>query len=162
MNKKIMMLIGLMVLPISAFSTATIDNAVLASKGTTNQQPDLYDFTGTNLKISYSTTGIDGKARFSYKNGKTVLSFSGDQIRILETEIGTLVSVTVTMTVDTGSTSFSVLIPKVNLDSKLKSSVKAQGFLTQHKFSMIPSFSTGQRDIYKVYSLTGTAKFVMF
>lgn len=161
MNKKIMMLIGFMVLPVSAFS-ATTDNVVLAFPATTNQQPDLYDFTGTNLKISYSTTGIDGKARFSYKNGKTALNFSGDEIRTVETEIGTLVSVTVSMTVDTGSTSFSVLIPKVNLDSKLKSTVKAQGFLTEHKFSMIPNFSTGQRDIYKVYPLTGTAKFVVF
>lgn len=151
---KIMMLIGLVMLPISAFSE-TVSTP-------TNQQPDLYNFTGTNLKISYSTTSIDGKARFSYQNGKTVLSFSGDEIRTVETEIGTLVSVTVSMTVDTGSTSFSVLIPKVNLDSKLKETVKTQGFLTQHKFSMIPSFSTGQRDIYKVYSLTGTAKFVMF
>lgn len=150
-----------MILPITAFSATATDSVVPISIAT-NQQPDLYDFTGTNLKISYSTTGIDGKAHFSYKNGKTVLSFSGNEIRTVETEIGTLVSVTVSMTVDTGSTSFSVLIPKVNLDSKLKSTVKAQGFLTQHKFSMIPSFSTGQRDIYKVYPLTGTAKFVMF
>ncbi|MDD5228557.1 MAG: hypothetical protein PHN45_03135 [Methylococcales bacterium] len=162
-NKKIAIFIGLLALPMIGFSESTQNAPVLVTTyDSSNIQPNSYDLKGSNLQISYTTTGIDGKAHFSYKNAKDVLSFTGKEIRTVDTEIGTLVSVTTSMAVDTGSTSFSVLIPKVNLDKKLKFAIKTQGFLTQHKFSVIPSFNTGQLDNYKTYSLTGTARFVVF
>lgn len=159
MIAKKIILLGLIALPMQVFSDVTTDNVVQLG---VDQQPNSYDFTGTTLKISYSTTGIDGKAHFSYKNGKNILNFQGEEIRTVETEIGTLVSVTVSKPVDRNSVSFSVLIPKVNLDSKLKSSLTTRGFLTFHKFSQIPSFNTGQLDTSQVYSLIGTAKSVIF
>lgn len=68
------------------------------------------------------------------------------------------------MTVDTGSTSFSVLIPKVNLDASAGSTAKivTNGIETKHRFSVIPAFSKGQADTYKVIPLTGKVSFVMF
>lgn len=125
--------------------------------------PNLYEFKGNNnLSISYATTGIDGKPHFTYQDAKHTLSFAGDQIRTVGTEIGTLVSVTVFMTVDNGSTSFSVLVPDVKLDQTLESPVKTEGIVTKHKFSVVPGFNNGQTDNYKFYSLTGKAKFVVF
>ncbi len=162
MNKKVAIFIGLLALPMASFSESNNTASVTAYDSSNTQQPNAYDFKGANLQISYTTTGIDGKAHLSYQNAKDIKSFTGDEIRTTDTEIGTLVSVTTSMTVDTGSTSFTVLIPKVNLDKKMKSTLKTQGFLTQHKFSVIPSFNTGQLDNYKTYSLTGTAKFVVF
>jgi len=124
--------------------------------------PNLYQLQGGSLTITYSTSGIDGQAHFSYQNGKQVLSFSGDQIRTVGTEVGTLVSVTVLRTIDSGSTTFTVLIPRVNLDSTLGAVIKTEGISTQHKFSMIPNLNLGQTDVYKFTALSGKASFVYF
>ena len=69
------------------------------------QPPNLYQLSGKHLNITYSTSGIDGKPHFSYQDLQQTLNFTGDQIRSVETEIGTLVTVTIRMTVDTGGTS---------------------------------------------------------
>jgi hypothetical protein len=67
---------------------------------------NLYELSGKNIHITYSTSGIDGKPHFSYQDLQQTLSFSGDEIRSAETEIGTLISVTIHMTVDTGGNHF--------------------------------------------------------
>lgn len=159
LSKKILLL-GVLMFPIAAIA----DDVAITTTSVETQQPNLYDLKNGTLQISYSTSGIDGRPHFSYKKGKTQLNFSGDEIRTATTDLGTVVSVTTTMTVDTGSTSFSVLIPKINLDSTVGSTIKVstQGIETKHKFSMIPSFNKGQMDTYKVTSLTGKASFVLF
>jgi hypothetical protein len=74
-----------------------------------------------------------------------------------------LVSVTIVNTIDTGSTTFSLLIPKVNLDRTThEASIKTEGIVTRHKFSVIPRFNTGQTEDYQFLILTGTAKAVAF
>jgi hypothetical protein len=128
----------------------------------TTPEPNQYVLHGGSLKIIYSATGIDGKPHFSYQDGTQTLNFSGDQIRTVGTEIGTLVSVTTLMSVDTGSTSFTVLIPRINLDSTLQSTIRTEGVSTRHKFSIIPDLNRGQLDSYKYTGLIGTANFVNF
>ncbi|TAN67821.1 MAG: hypothetical protein EPN17_10635 [Methylobacter sp.] len=135
----------------------------LTVSAASDQAANLYDLQGKDLHISYSTTGIDGKPHFTYQHGKKILNFSGDQIRTVGTEIGTLVTVTIVNTVDTGSTSFSLLIPAVNLDQTTREApIKTEGITTIHKFSVIPAFNSGQTDNYKFSNLTGTAKAVVF
>ncbi|MCX7092959.1 MAG: hypothetical protein NTY50_05865 [Methylobacter sp.] len=150
-NKKIAVLVGALMMPTVAFSGSD-----------TTTQPNIYELTGNNIHISYSTGGLDGLAHFTYRSGKKTLNFKGDQIRTIGTEIGTLVTVTTTMTVDSNSAAFSILLPRVNLDQTLEAPVKTQGIVTQHKFSVIPGFNSGQLDNYKVIPLAGTAKFVYF
>jgi len=139
----------------------TASSIVLADPFTT-PAPNLFVLQGGNLHITYSTSGIDGKAHFDYKNGSQTLSFSGDEIRTVGTEMGTLVTVTTLMTVDTGSTTFTVLIPRINLDSTLQATIRTDGISTRHKFSIIPDLNRGQLDTYKFTGLSGTASFVNF
>ena len=78
-----------------------------------------------------------------------------------KTEIGTLVSVTTQMTVDTGSTSFSVLIPAITLtgvgDHK---SFTTEGIITTHTGpNSVPS--TGVHETYHFVTLKGEANFVL-
>ncbi len=135
----------------------------LSVSAETSQAANLYDLHSKDLHITYTTTGFDGKAHFTYQRGKKTLNFAGDQIRTVGTEIGTLVTVTIVNTVDTGSTSFSLLIPAVNLDqTTLEAPIKTEGITTIHKFSVIPTFNSGQIDDYKFTNLTGTAKAVVF
>lgn len=161
---KIVLLSALM-MPLIVFADEnTVDPVLVTTSMGSQQQPNLYNFKSGSLHINYSTSGIDGKPRLSYQKGRIQLSFVGDDIRTAETDLGIVVSVTTTMTVDTGSTSFSVLIPKVNLDASAGSTAKitTQAIETKHRFSAIPAFSKGQVDTYKVIPLVGQGSFVMF
>jgi hypothetical protein len=123
--------------------------------------PNFYTLRGKNLQVTYSTTSIDGKPRFTYKDNQKTLNFSGNQIRTANTDVGTLVSVTTYITLDSGGTSFSVLIPRVNLQHfGQELTVNTQGITTKHKFSILPLF--GQLDTYKVTPLYGKASHVWF
>src|SRR4051794_26196353 len=110
--------------------------------------PNLFSFAGGGLHVSYSTTGIDGKPHFSYQDSLRTLSFRGDEIRVAEVvDLGTVVSVTIARTIDSGSTTFSLLVPRVNLSPASNTvPVRTDGITTHHAFSMIPALNQGQRD----------------
>ena len=74
--------------------------------------PNLYQLHGHHLHITYSTSSIDGKPRFQYHDPFQTLQFSGDEIRTIASEIGTLVTVTIRLTVDSGSTSSTLSCPR--------------------------------------------------
>jgi hypothetical protein len=90
------------------------------------------------------------------------MNFEGDQIRSMESEIGTLVSVTIFATVDAGSTSFTLLLPHVNLDQSQQATITTEGITTLHRSSLLPVFNQGQTELYTVERLTGTAAAVDF
>jgi hypothetical protein len=123
-------------------------------------EPNSYDLSGHHLHVTYSTSGIDGKPHFSYQDLHQTLDFSGDQIRRVEADIGALVSVTIRLTVDTGGTSFSLFVPRVNIPREQTVPIRTEGITTLHKFSVGPT--AGQRDFYTVTPLTGTAMRVHF
>jgi len=128
----------------------------------TTKQPNLYQVQGHGLHVTYSTSGIDGKPHFTYQDAHQTLQFSGPQIRTVDTGIGTLVTVTIRMTVDTGSTSFSLMVPTVNLGASSQAHINTFGVTTTHKFSLVPAFNQGQTELYTVTALSGTASFVVF
>ncbi|WON73842.1 hypothetical protein [Nitrosospira sp. Is2] len=132
----------------------------MEQKHATGQTPNHYDLSGRNLHAVYSTTGIDGEPHFSYQDLQQTLNFSGDEIRLAATEIGTLVSVTTRMTVDTGGTTFSVLLPMVTIPGEQTVPVRTIGITTLHRFSIV--LAAGQRDFYTVTPLNGSASRVFF
>jgi hypothetical protein len=124
--------------------------------------PNLFELQGSKLHVMYATTSIEGKPHLSYQDAHQTLSFRGDEIRAVATEIGTLVTVFLVRSVDTGSTTFSLLIPSVGLDATNSARIRTEGITTIHRFSVIPAFKNGQRDNYTVTGLSGTARFVVF
>ena len=124
--------------------------------------PDVYELTGDHLKITYATTSIAGEPRFTYNDGSQTMSFKGNEIRETKSDIGTLVSVTTHMTVDQGSTTFTLLVPAVRLKGSSPAQIHTVGVTTVHKFSVIPAFSLGQTELYTTTKLSGTAKLVAF
>jgi len=127
-----------------------------------DQTPNIYQLSGPQLSITYSTTSFEGLPHLSYQDAHQTLNFKGDQIRTVATEIGTLVTVNLRLTIDTGSTSFSVLLPRVNLDATAQAPVRAEAITTIHRRSALPAFNHGQLDIYTVVALSGTARRVVF
>lgn len=124
--------------------------------------PDLFVLAGGGLHVTYSTSSV-GAPHLTYHDAFRTLSFSGNQIRTVAVpDLGTVVSVTIVLTVDTGSTTFSVLIPQVNLAGAASVPISTEGITTVHRFSVIPVLNHGQREFYTVTPLTGTASHVLF
>lgn len=124
--------------------------------------PNRYELQGEGVSIDYSTTSIAGKAQLSLKIGRKTLSFSGDEIGVLDTAIGALVTVTIATTPDRDSTSFSFLLPRIDLpkDSS-KQSFRSVGITTVRK-TTIAGPPKGVQQVYKAVALRGTATKVEF
>jgi len=121
-------------------------------------QPTIWILSGGGIHVQYTTAG----PHFHYSNGFHVRDFSGGEIRSVNVpDIGTLVSVTLQLTVDSGSTSFTVLLPRVNLPAPPALPafvpVATDGITTIHHLSLVPGFQHGQQDFYTVTPLSGAA-----
>jgi len=107
---------------------------------------------------------VGGLTHFTYHDPRQTQNFIGNQIRTVEVpDLGTVVSVTLSITVDSGSTTFSVLLPQVNLPNQPGASVfiRTTGITTLHRLSIVPGLNFGQQEIYTVTRLTGTASLVL-
>jgi hypothetical protein len=150
-------LVAFMVLgTLSTFTAAHAQNASLP------RSAHRYILSGCDLHITYLSTGPDGRPRLQYQDGVQVLHFTGDQIRLVTLDIGTLVTVTIRLTVDTGSTSFTLVLPQVNLGPLNEAQIKTFGVTTVHRFSVVPELNRGQTELYTVTELSGTEAVVPF
>ena len=125
-------------------------------------QPNLFVLSGGGIHVTYTTNGFDGQPHFTYSSPFVTHTFSGNQIKTEPSAIGTLVSVTILHTVDSGSTTFTVLIPRINLNQGEALAITTEGITTHHRFSIFPPAMHGQLDTYAVVTLTGTAQHVLF
>jgi hypothetical protein len=122
--------------------------------------PNLYQLTGAGISINYIPSGAGGQPFFTYQDLHRTLHFFGKEIQQAEVaDLGTVVSVTLVITIDLGSTTFSVLLPRVNLPDHLGASafIRTEGITTVHSLSFAPGVNLGQRDTYTVAALSGTA-----
>jgi len=122
--------------------------------------PNQYIFTDDKLTVTYNLLGhtpLPLEPTLTYNDGERTLTFQGPEIRVAHAEFGTLVSVTLDKTIDTGSTSFSVLIPAIELaDGKSERTFETAGVNTEHKITRLP----GSREIYEIYEMQGSARVV--
>lgn len=123
-------------------------------------QPNKYQLKGGDIHVTYLTEGFHDVPSFSYNDAELNKVFTGSDIRTLETEIGTLVSVTTRITIDTGSTEFSVPLPAIDLASSTQTQhFKTAGIITSHKGP--DSFPrNGLLESYEVIHMHGTASIV--
>ena len=117
-----------------------------------------------STKVDYETSSFIGLATLNLTQGPglgVIRHFVGSQIRRLESEIGTLVTVTTEMTTDTGSTSFSVLIPAITLTGVSDhQSFHTEAIVTSHSGPLsVPS--SGVHEKYRFIQLKGEATFVL-
>jgi len=112
-------------------------------------------------KVDYETTSFIGQPVLNLTQGPgPIRHFSGSQIRTINTEIGLLVTVTTHITVDTGSTSFTVLIPAITLTATSdEKPFSTEAIVTSHSGpNSVPS--TGVLETYQFIPLKGEANFV--
>src|SRR5438874_11071432 len=122
------------------------------------QEANSFSPSGGGIHVDYSSTSIDSQPRLTYHDHLRNLSFAGAQIRTVEvSDIGTIVSVTLTITPDVGSTTFSLFIPNVLVAAPNGSTpVTTEGVTTIHRMPFALPMP-GQREVYNVVRLTGAA-----
>jgi len=129
-----------------------------------NIQPNRYVMQSSDgkTKVDYETSSFIGQPTLNLTQGPgPVRHFTGSQIRTLNTEIGTLVTVTTQMTVDTGSTSVSVLIPSISLKTvSEQSAFSTEAIVTSHAGPNSHP-ATGVQETYQFIQLKGEANFVL-
>jgi len=129
-----------------------------------SQQANTFSLSGGYIHVDFSTTSINGQPRLIYQDPVRNLSFAGSDIRRVDVpDIGSIVSVTLDITVDVGSTTFSVFIPNVIVPVGPGGStpVTTEGVTTIHRTPFVPQLP-GQREVYSVVQLTGVATHLEF
>ena len=125
------------------------------------EAPNLFSLSGGGLTVSLALSGFDGKPHFSYQDSHQSLNFSGDDITIEETALGTLVTVTLVRTPDFGDTTFTLLVPRINLLGATSHVIHTVGITTMHR-TTIAGLGHGQLTTYHVTRLSGSAAQVQF
>ena len=132
-----------------------------------NIQPNRFVLQSSDgkTKVDYETSSFIGQPSLNLTQGPSptvpIRHFAGSQIRTRHTEIGTFVSVTTHLTVDTGSTSFSFLIPAITLTAISDHQTFAtSAIVTSHSGpNSVPL--TGVHETYQFIPLSGEATFVL-
>ena len=132
--------------------------------------PNLWSLSGGGIHVRFWTFTLgpirqgDEPPHLTYHDSHRTLSFHGDEIRSVDVpDLGTVVSVTIVLTVDTGSTTFTLLLPRVNIASQGPSNsvpVSTEGITTVHAGPFGPHLGHAQEEFYTVTPLMGTAAFV--
>jgi hypothetical protein len=123
-------------------------------------QPTTWNLVGGGIQVRYSTGGPN----LHYQDSHQTRDYGGNQIRVVDVpDLGTLVSVTLSLQIDTGSTTFTVLLPPVNLPPPpalpVFVPVATDAVTTIHHLSPSPieGFQHGQQNSYSVTTLSGEA-----
>jgi hypothetical protein len=125
-------------------------------------EPNLYELSCGSTTLTYSTSGIDGRPQLSYTAGDRCSAFSGDQIRVTETELGRLVSVTLETVPDLHVVTLTLLLPQVNLEDR-ESRIRTEAITTTSRTSIGgPRLVKGQVQSYTSATLEGVARSVQF
>jgi hypothetical protein len=113
------------------------------------------------LSVTFSATSITGQPLIQFKDREHEVSLRGDEIRLVETEIGTLITITLEPDADAGGLLFTLVVPRVVLAStQAEQTVATQGFYTRSR--LIPRLPANvQLQTYDAEELRGSASFVV-
>jgi len=144
--------------PVSAPAPTANGQALAQSK------PNQYHLAGHHVSVSYYPDGfgpipVDGPDRLFYQDSHQHLVFNGSEIRkVVVPDLGTILSVTIVRTIDVGFTSFSVILPDVNLPAgpHASAAVRTEGITTVHR-AFVGLIGHPQAETYTVTTLTGDA-----
>jgi hypothetical protein len=126
-------------------------------------QANNFSLSGRGIHVDFASTSLNGQPRLTYHDTIQTRNFSGSDIRRTEIpDIGTIVSVTLSIVPDVGSTTFSLLIPTVFVSGiGTLHPVTTDAVTTIHRMPFVAQF-VGQRELYQVTRMTGTASFLEF
>jgi hypothetical protein len=130
-----------------------------------NIQPNRFTLQSCDgvTKVEYETTSFIGQPFLNLTEGSgPTRHFTGSQIRTQNTEIGTLITVTTNVTVDSGSTSFTVLIPSIGLSSVSDQETFATEAVVTFHSGPLSGPQAGVHETYRFMPMNGEAQFLLF
>jgi hypothetical protein len=124
--------------------------------------PNQYHLQGHGISVAYYPKGFgpiqkNGPLRLVYRDNLRTLAFHGDEVRVVAVpDLGTVVSVTIIPSIDTGPTDFSLVVPEVVL-ALADSSVPIETFGVTTMHHVLFGAIGPQRETYTVTKLSGSA-----
>ena len=126
--------------------------------------PNQYHVNGGGISVSYYPDGFGppvedrGSLLLIYQDAHRSQSYFSDDVRTVKVDdLGMVVSVTLVESVDSGSTTFSLLVPDVQLPEQQTSVfVHTEGITTVHRV-FVALLGHPQSETYTVTALDGTA-----
>ena len=124
--------------------------------------PNQYELEGQGVHVGYSNSSLTGRPQLSFRKGRNTLNFTGEEIVALDTTIGALITVTIASTPDLSSTTFSFLLPSIELAKEsAKQLFRTIGITTVTKTSIARPVK-GVQQTYKIVELRCSAQHVTF
>src|SRR5712691_1143071 len=102
-----------------------------------------FQLAGECVQITYLTSDRDGKPHLTYKDAEYDRSFTGDEIRIQQSEPGALATVMLRYLPDVGSDTLTLIIPQVRV-AELSEPVETLAMKCHHSMPMIPQPGAAQ------------------
>jgi hypothetical protein len=126
--------------------------------------PNIYNLrnSAAGIHVIYSTGAGGAIGGLQYQDSSQTLQFKTTDLQTVASDMGSIVTATLRRTIDTGSTTFTLVVPTVNLSPSRISPVATFGVTTVHQFSTIAAFNQGQLETYSIVDLQGTAEFIAF
>jgi hypothetical protein len=123
--------------------------------------PNQFELLGRGISVTFSSTSFSGQPLLHYQDGCHEVNARGEDIRQVETELGTLVTITLEPDADAGELLLTVLIPRARL-AGVGSDVRiaTEAILTRSRLPRGPA-SSAQLQMYMVVALRGRATFVV-
>jgi len=125
-----------------------------------SEKPNQYQLMSNEIQITYTLSNDNGQPELSYQGTHGSLTFTGNDIRTEETLLGTLITVFLVRTVDTGSVTLTLLLPGVNLAGTTEQAIQTVAIETQNLFSILDRNKARQTRTYQVYNLQGRALYI--
>jgi hypothetical protein len=124
-------------------------------------QANSFELTGKSIHVSYSSSSFAGQPMLSYRDNRISRSFSGNEIRSVDTELGRLITVTLDSIADGDTVTFSLALPVVTVRSGPGIFIKVPG-ITVTNPSTIAGPPPGPQKLYAIVNMRGTAQAVNF
>lgn len=122
---------------------------------------NLFELSSNSIHVTFSGTSILGGPILSYRDDQFSRSFRGEEIRLQDTELGQLITVTLEAIPDLRTVTFSLVLPIVTvMPQSAGIRIKVPG-LTITNPTTIAGPPPGPQKLYSVVNLRGTAQFIV-
>lgn len=126
------------------------------------QEPNLFELKGMGIKLTYSATGFSGQPQLTYKDKRRTMTFHGEEIRQLDSEIGLQITVILEQIPDLRTETLTLILPAINAEMT-ETPFQTNAIITTHRTSIGgPDLVKGVLQTYRIKTLRGIARTVIF
>ncbi len=126
------------------------------------QPANLFELSGEDVQVTYSSSSFTGSPLFSYRDSRTNRQFSGDEISSVASQVGELLTVTLEQILDLRTVTFTLILPAVTvLPASAGTHIHVPGITTTTHTTIVGP-PPGQQKTYSLVRLKGTAQVVAF